>query len=62
MKEKIWKEYLVRTRKRLEIWNKDLGNFPCKLLGTTPKVDKGKTQTNGPKDLEIGLYAPGFKS
>ena len=37
--------------------DKHLGSPPCKILGTIPKMDKGRTQTNGPKDKKVDDYA-----
>ena len=57
MKEKT-KKYLRRTRKLLETKkshqkNKHLSSPPCKIIGTILKMDKGRTQTNGPPDKKV---------
>ena len=37
-----------------------LGSSPCKVLLTILKMDKGRSQINGPKDKEIDNYAQGL--
>ena len=39
---------------------KSLGNPPCKPLRTILKIDKGKTQTNGPKGKKVDDNAQGL--
>ena len=69
MKEKTRKEYLGRRRKiiKTKVCSRNLikgintlAVSLCKILGTILKIDKGGTQTNGPKDQEIDNYAQDF--
>ena len=42
--------------------DKHLGYFPCKILRTILKMDKVRTQTNGPEDKKVDDDTQGLTS